>query len=273
MKKELYISVIIVATAWMTSCQRMVIEDAQYGVLSVSVENSPVEVIETKADDDEGTVSVDDFSVTIASATNSYSYIYGEMPSSITLPVGSYNIHAENVTLEESLTQPDKWGQKRFAGDEIGVAVSGDGSVANATVNCTMVNSALSVIFDQTVQEYFSSYSLSVSSDESRKLVFDSSNSWNSSDRTGAIAYFESSVSVSYSFIGTPSAGGDDFSTTGSFTLQPANHLFLTIKVRQTEDPQAGSVGKPSITVDQTCDDLYDSITVDPSEGGSTITE
>ena len=269
MNKYLYISLIISAAAGVTSCQKLIIEDAQCGILKVSVENSPVEVIETKA---EGTVSVDDFSVTIASATNSYSYVYGEMPSSMTLPVGSYNIHAENVTLKESLTQPDKWGQKRYAGDAVGVAVSGDGSVANATVRCTMVNSALSITFDQTVKEHFSGYSLSVSSNESRRLVFDSSNAWDQAAGTGAVAFFESSVTISYNFVGIPKAGGDDFTGTGSFTMKPATHLHLTIKVREPEDPQSGSMGKPSIEVDETCDDLYDSITVDPSDG-STITE
>jgi hypothetical protein len=36
---------------------------------------------------------------------------------------------------------------------------------------------------------------------------------------------------------------------------------------------QNGAVGKPEIIVDTTCEDLYETITVDPSEGGSFVIE
>ena len=110
MKKILILSAMLMVTA---SCQRAVIERELYGKLTLSLENSPIVESVTKADG--VAVSTDDFSVFVSSDDATFSYIYKDMPSVVTLPVGDYIVSAENVSESVSLSQPDGRPQSDFS--------------------------------------------------------------------------------------------------------------------------------------------------------------
>lgn len=257
-KKKFYTVLMIAILA--VSCQKSIIQKETDGRLSLLLENSPIVEVLTKADGDQ--VSVDDFNVYVASDDAVFTYVYKNMPSVITVPVGFYTVSADNVTETEALTSPDEWGQVRYAGTSEQKEVVAGLNPTRYSLTCTMVNTAVSVVFGENIDKHFADYAITLYTDEGRKLEYTPSNT---TGETPAVGYFSSGVDLTYVFSGTYIIGNEPMTITGSKKLQPATHLHLTFRMSQ----QNGTVGKPEIVVDYTCDDLYETITVDPSEGGS----
>ncbi len=259
MKKTIVLLAVIAAA----SCQKPIIERQLNGLLSLDLDNSPVVEVVTKADGN--AVSIDDFNVYISSDNASFSYIYKDMPPVVTVPVGFYTVSADNVTEAESLSQPDVWGQVRYSGQTPVQEVKAGTQPTSYTLTCTMANTAVSVVFGENIDKHFSNYSVTVYTDESRKLVYDTENT---ASQTPAVGYFLPKT-LAYEFTGTFLEDEEPMTIRGSKVLSPATHLHLTFRISE----QNGSVGKPSISVDATCTDLYETLTVDPSGDGSFVTE
>lgn len=251
MKKITYILVSLIALA---SCQKQIIERRMDGSLSLLLENSPIVEMVTKADD--ATVSADDFDVFVRSEDATFSYIYKDMPAVITVPVGLYTVSAENITETESLTIPDIWGQIRYAGTTQPQEVVAGLSPTQFSLTCTMANTAVSVVFDESISKHFTDYTITVYTVESRKLVYSQANT----GENPAVGYFTPDAALNYVFSGI--YDGEPVTMTGSKTIVPASHLHLTFKMSE----QNGAVFRPEILVDATCEDLYETITVDPTE-------
>ena len=246
------------------SCQKSLIQRQTEGQLSLQLENSPVVEMITKADGEQ--VSVDDFNVYVSSKDATYTYVYKDMPSVITVPVGFYTVSADNVTETESLAAPDKWGQVRYAGTSGEKEVVAGLNPTQYNITCKMVNTAVSVVFGENIDKHFKDYSITAYTVDTRKLEYTPANT---SGENPAVGYFNSGVALNYVFSGTYIIDDEPMTITGSKTLQAATHLHLTFRMSE----QNGAVGKPQIVVDSTCEDVYESITVDPSEGGSFVTE
>jgi hypothetical protein len=243
----------------LASCQKQIIERRQEGTLSLLLENSPVVEVLTKAEED--TVSPAEFDVLVRSEDASFSYVYKDMPPVITVPVGIYTVSAENITEDESLTLPDSWGQVRYAGTTEPKMVEPGLDPTQFSLTCTMVNTAVSVTFDKSIIDNLKDYTLTAYTAESRKLVYDSSNT---SGETPAVGYFTPDAALNYQFHGLWKDEDETESLTlkGSKAIVPASHLHLTFKLSR----QNGGVLKPEIVVDATCEDLYETITIDPTE-------
>ena len=255
MKKIL---IIIFSLIPFASCQKQIIERHSDGTLSLILENSPVVDVMTKA---EGTaVSVDDFDVSVCSEETKFSYVYKDMPAVITVPVGLYYVSAENLTEAESLTTLDIWGQIRYAGKTESKEVTAGQNPTKFSLTCKMTNTALSVIFDESIAKHFTGYSLTAYTTDTRKLVY---NAENTAGEKPAVGYFSPDSALNYEFAGT--FDGKPVTVTGSRTLVPASHLHLTFKM----STQNGVVLRPDIIVDTTCEELYETVTVDPSAGVS----
>lgn len=243
--------------AMTVSCQETLIERRMDGHLSLKLENSPVVEVVTKADE----VSTDDFNVYVKSDDATFTYVYKDMPSVITVPVGYYTVSAENVTEAVSLSQPDQWGQVRYYGITEEKEVTSGIEPTTYSLTCTMVNTAVSVIFGENIDKHFTEYSVTAYTDASRKLNYQPTSS--------NVGYY-SSETLHYEFTGKYMEDSEPMTITGSKPLQPATHLHLTFRMSE----QNGELGKPvSIIVDAKCEDLYETITVDPTEGGSFVTE
>ena len=83
------------------------------------------------------------------------------------------------------------------------------------------------------------------------------------------VGYFNGGATLNYVFSGTYIIDNEQMTITGSKTLQAATHVHMTFRM----SGQNGSVGKPEIVVDTSCEDLYETITVDPSGDGSFVTQ
>ena len=256
---------IICLAAAVSACQTVLIErGTEYGTLSLSLENSPVVEVVTKASSD--AVSAADFSVYVSSQAATFSYVYKDMPSVITLPVGTYVVTAENMSASAAETTPDLWGQVRYAGESSPVEVVAGLNPARVNLTCRMANTAVSVVFGENIDTHFRDYSITAYTEADRKLEFTPSNTVGEHP---AVAYFDPEFKLNYVFTGIYIDDSAPMVITGSKDLAPATHLHLTFRMSQ----QNGALGKPEIIVDPRCEDLYETITVDPSQGGSFVTQ
>lgn len=247
------------------SCQRVAIERAQqYGSLSLQLYNSPVVEVVTKSDPEN--ISTDGFNVKVISTADEsviYNSTYALMPDIITVPVGSYQVSAENVTETVALTG---WGQVWYASPVKTVEVAGGINTTPVELTCKMANTALSVVFGENVDSYFTNYTVEAYTTSDRVLVYTLDNT---TAETPAVGYFKSGTTLNYVFKGKY-LGTEDKTISGTYSLEPAKHLHLTFKMIGGED---GVFGKPELIVDTTCEDVYEGIIVDPSGNGSFIEE
>lgn len=246
----------------MISCQKQLIVRQTEGTLSLSLDNSPIVEVVTKAGE---TVPADDFNVYISSDAATFSYVYKNMPPVVTVPVGTYVVSADNVTEAQSLTQPDQWGQVRYAGETQAREVKAGNTPTEFSLTCTMANTAVSIVFGENIDKHFDNYTVTAYTVDTRKLVFDAQNT---AGETPAVGYFPAQT-LYYEFAGNFMEEETPMVVKGSKSLRAATHLHMTFRISE----QNGAVGRPEITVDATCEDLYETITVDPSEGGSFVTE
>lgn len=197
-------------------------------------------------------------------------YSYSLLPDYIDVPVDKdipYVVSAENVTIEESLTKPDIWGQRRYAGsvqvlvDRFMQKDEDDKNVPlyyPVTVRCMVANSILSVVFDPSVLTYYTDPKVVAYTDAGRKLEFTPDNA------ASSLAHFTAEKMMYFDFSGLFKVSGEQKSHMDCIELEPATHYTLTFKMQNTE----GSLGQPSITVIETCEDIYETMTVDPSDDG-----
>lgn len=253
------LSIVLLIAAAAAACQK----EAQVQTASLQVSAVVIEP-QTKA------VTADDMTVFIDGEDFHAEYSYGLIPSLIAVPVDKdipYVVSAENVTVEEAETLPDIWGMKRYAGSyEVLVdrfmQKDEDGNniplTYPVTVNCTVVNSMLSVVFDPTVLTYYSRPVVMAYTDADRKLEFTPSNA------SDAVAHFTAGKQLYFDFSGVFNVSGETLSHSGSLELEPATHYTLTFRMQNTE----GALQQPVIAVDKYCEDIYETMTVDPSDDG-----
>ncbi len=259
MKKAVIILFSFVA---LVSCQKNLIMRHADGELSVNVESSPIVEVITKAGE---TVPVNDFNVYVSSETSTFSYIYKDMPAVITVPTGTYVVSADNVTEQEALSQPNVWGQVRYYGESEPKLVKAGGAPTEYNLVCRMANTAVSVVFGENIDTHFTGYKVKLYTTETRKLEFDAANT---AGENPAVAYF-SPVTLNYEFTGTYMDDETPMTLKGTKALTAATHLHLTFRI----STQNGIVSKPVIEVDDTCEDLYETVTVDPTDPDSAVIE
>ena len=255
--RKLMVVLLIAATT--AACQKVAqVQTASLQVSAVVIEPA------TK------TVTAEDMTVFIDGENFHAEYSYGMIPSLISVPVDKdipYVVSAENVTVEQAESLPDIWGMRRYAGsyevlvdrfmqkDESGKNIP---LTYQVTVQCTVANSMLSVVFDQTVLTYYSQPVVTAYTDINRKLEFTPSNA------SEAVAHFTAGKQLCFDFSGLFNVSGETMSHSGSLELEPATHYTLTFKMQNVQ----GAIHQPVIIVDEYCEDIYETMTVDPSDDG-----
>jgi hypothetical protein len=262
----------IIAASLLTfvSCQEVLIEDRKDGAISVLLDNSPVVEVVTKTgteeagnenEDNTETVDLSTFNVYVNNGTATTTYEYGDLEGPISVPCGTYTVWADNVTEIEA--HPSQgWGQIRYATAAPVEAVVQSDRATTVSLDCRMVNTAVSVIFEGSFSTYLQEgYNVKVymSDDESRKLVYDATNT---AGETPAVGYFKpTAAKLKYRFYGTDKNGNALAETGGELSIAAAKHYYLKFKVMG--DGQLGL----GINVITTCDPVYtDPIIVDPSQ-------
>ena len=126
------------------------------------------------------------------------------------------------------------------------------------TVNCIVANSMLSVVFDSSVLTYYTEPKVTAFTDKNRQLVFTPENA------STALAHFTADRQMFFEFTGIFNVSGEESSHLDAIDIEPAMHYTLTFKMTSVE----GSLARPEITVVETCENLYETLTVDPSDDG-----
>lgn len=260
MKKIIISAAVLIAAV---SCQEAIITDKADGAIAVHIETSAAVEVVTKAD--ANTVSPDNFAVYVKSGDNLIKSFakYVDMPDQIKVPAGEYVVSAENVTIADSFKSADDsndpWGQVRYSGQSAPIEVKAGETATECSFTCTMANTALSIDFGENIRYHFSEIKVTAATANSRSLEYTTAT-------TQKVGYF-SPETLTYTFIGKYLDEETPMSITGTRALQAATHLHLTFDISE----QNGTIGKPTITVIADCEDLNETITVDPSENGSFV--
>lgn len=254
----------IIAAALLTavSCQEILIEDKLDGAICISLENSPVVEVVTKAD--ESSVDVSNFNVYITSDNQAFqpkTLKYGDMETVMAVGVGNYTVYADNVTETASL---QGWGEVRYACAPVTKAVA-SGTAATFELKCSMVNTAVSVEFIGNFSQYVQEgYKVNVWTEDAASRVREYTAA-NTTAETPAVGYFKPSSEyfLAYEFIGNDKDGNSLAPISGRLEIRAATHLTLQFKIKGDE---SGNLGKPTIDVNTNCDELEPvSVEVDPS--------
>ena len=154
MKKVFHLAIIAVLAA---GCQTLDIHQSM-GSLSVSLE--PEVNVEVKACDEN---DKDNYivSVTSASAVSGLPYKSAFKDfKPLDLPMGTYTVSAENCTAEDAVSG---YGHKRLFGSK-DVTLNYENPNQTVNLDCVLVNSLISIIFDPSVEGVFNDLKVTVQS-------------------------------------------------------------------------------------------------------------
>lgn len=232
MKKVFHLAIIAALAA---GCQTLDIHQSM-GSLSVSLE--PEVNVEVKACDEN---DKDNYivSVTSASAVSGLPYQSAFKDfKPLDLPMGTYTVSAENCTAEEAVRG---YGHKRLFGSK-DVTLSYEKPNQTVNLDCVLVNSLISIIFDPSVAEVFNDLKVTVKSGtgtETRSVEIKEGDAVRE-------AWFNP-ANISWTISGVSKATGNDVSQKGSRTLEARQNLKITVKVTYSDGMISGT---PDISID-----------------------
>lgn len=187
------------------------------------------------------------------SSTPAYSGKYSAFSSTkIYSAADNYTIEAESCTEGEAAPAEGKGCARYYGSNTFNVVANQSNPV---TVNCTMANSKAGVVFDPSFTSAFEDYSVTLS-------VGGRSAEYSTNTTDDNAFYFNipaGGATIAYTISGK--FGGTDKSYTGSVAdVEAAKYVKLTIKANTSN----GTIGAPTITVDDTCTDQHQDEVVNP---------
>lgn len=230
MKKVFHLAIIAALAA---GCQTLDIHQPM-GSLSVSLE--PEVNVEVKACDENDTPN---YIVSITSASSVSGPPYKSAFKNfkpLSLPMGTYTVSAENCTAAEAVSG---YGHKRLFGSK-DVTLSYEKPNQTVNLDCVLVNSLISIIFDPSVTGVFNDLKVTVKSG-TRSVVI------KEGDKVSE-AWFNPAA-ISWTISGVSKATGKTVSQEGegNRTLEARQNLKITVKVTYTDGMISDS---PSISID-----------------------
>lgn len=251
----LFLSVAFLAA----SCSKQVADADSYGDVSLNIaQGAGIFVESTKADGDVdlNVYTSDSEGSAVSSLTGLYSTLSGK---TFTLSVGNgYSIYAENCTSTEAKSANSNFGQQRFYNSSTFNVVAG--AATNVTFECPMVNSKVSICYDDTFTSQFKSgYSVEVSNESGRTVTFGSDATLDS-----PVAFFDpnDNTTLNIKVIAVRSADDANKTMTATTTIEAKSWYKLTIKASSSS-----SAAGVEITVDETVTTVSRDVTVNPYEG------
>ena len=233
MKKVFHLAIIAALAA---GCQTLDIHQSM-GSLSVSLE--PEVNVEVKACDENDT---DNYTVSVTSASAvsglPYKSAFKDFKP-LSLPMGTYTVSAENCTAEEAVSG---YGHKRLMGTK-DVPLSYEKPNQTVNLDCVLVNSLISIIFDPSVAGVFDDLKVTVKSGtgtETRSVEIKEGDAVRE-------AWFNPAA-ISWTISGVSKATGKTVSQEDGRTLDARQNLKITVKVTYSDGMI--SVG-PEIIIDK----------------------
>ncbi|MGN1210190.1 MAG: DUF4493 domain-containing protein [Candidatus Cryptobacteroides sp.] len=236
------------------SCTRMAEPEVKYGRLEVSVRSDAEITVSTKASDyDNYNVAIFSQDGTIQGTEMKYADF-----KPIVLPFGTYYVTAENCSGEEAETVTETGnGRMRLAGKSEDITLDEANWYKSATVACTVVNSRIKAVFDDTVGEYLTGWKVTVYTDAP-------STTWNESApleiTSGESYWINVGTTLTYSFTAIFTLTGKEVGTSKTISLGAASDLSLTFNVSS----ENGLLEGINISVDESMEDVVKPLPVDP---------
>lgn len=115
----------------------------------------------------------DNFLVTIYKGSDVYreTSLLKDLNTSLSAGYG-YSIYAESCSPETAESSNEGWGERRYSGASAQFAIKA-GQITPVSVNCSVANAGIEVVFDKTVSTYFTGgFQVSIS-EGTRNIVFD----------------------------------------------------------------------------------------------------
>ena len=227
MKKVFHLAIIAALAA---GCQTLDIHQSM-GSLSVSLE--PEVNVEVKACDENDT---DNYTVSVMSASAvsgpPYKSAFKDFKP-LDLPMGTYTVSAESCTAEDAVSG---YGHKRLFGSK-DVTLNYENPNQTVNLDCVLVNSLISIIFDPSVAEVFNDLKVTVKSGD-RSVEIKEGDAVRE-------AWFNP-ADISWTISGVSKATKKPVSQEGSRTLEAKQNLKITVKVTYTDGMISDS---PSISI------------------------
>ena len=228
MKKVFHLAIIAALAA---GCQTLDIHQSM-GSLSVSLE--PEVNVEVKACDENDT---DNYTVSVTSASAvsglPYKSAFKDFKP-LSLPMGKYTVSAENCTADDAVSG---YGHKRLLGTK-DVILSYENPNQTVNLDCVLVNSLISIIFDSSVTGVFNDLKVTVKSG-TRSVEIKEGDAVRE-------AWFNP-ADISWTISGVSKATKKPVSQEGSRTLEAKQNLKITVKVTYSD----GMISvKPVISID-----------------------
>ena len=228
MKKVFHLAIIAALAA---GCQTLDIHQSM-GSLSVSLE--PEVNVEVKACDENDT---DNYTVSVTSASAvsglPYKSAFKDFKP-LSLPMGKYTVSAENCTADDAVSG---YGHKRLLGTK-DVILSYENPNQTVNLDCVLVNSLISIIFDSSVTGVFNDLKVTVKSGTRSVEIKES--------EAVREAWFNPAA-ISWTISGVSKATKKPVSQEGSRTLEAKQNLKITVKVTYSD----GLISvKPVINID-----------------------
>lgn len=218
MKKVFHLAIIAALAA---GCQTLDIHQSM-GSLSVSLE--PEVNVEVKACDEN---DKDNYIVSITSDSSvsglPYKSAFKDFKP-LSLPMGTYTVSAENCTADEAVSG---YGHKRLFGTK-DVTLSYENPNQTVNLDCVLVNSLISIIFDPSVTGVFNDLKVTVQSGTRSVVIKEGDKVSEAWFNPGAISWTISGVSKATGK--TVSQEGE-----GNRTLEARQNLKITVKVTYTD--------------------------------------
>ena len=241
MKKVFHLAIIAALAA---GCQTLDIHQSM-GSLSVSLE--PEVNVEVKACEEN---DKDNYIVSVTSASSvsglPYQSAFKDFQP-MNLPMGTYTVSAENCTADEAVSG---YGHKRLFGTK-DVTLSYENPNQTVNLDCVLVNSLISIIFDPSVTGVFNDLKVTVQSG-TRSVVI------KEGDKVSE-AWFNPGA-ISWTISGVSKATGKTVSQEGKRTLDARQNLKITVKVTYSDGLISGS---PVINIDSNISKLDENKKID----------
>lgn len=216
MKKVFHLAII---AALAVGCRTLDMYQAM-GTLSVSLE--PEVNVQVKACDENDTPN---YTVSVTSLSDvsglPYQSAFKDFKP-LDLPMGTYTVSAENCTADEAVSG---YGRKRLFGTK-DVTLSYEKPNQTVNLDCILVNSLISIIFDPSVTGVFNDLKVTVQSG-TRSVVI------KEGDKVSE-AWFNPAV-ISWTISGVSKATGKTVSQEGNRTLEARQNLKITVKVTYSD--------------------------------------
>ena len=228
MKKVFHLAII---AALAVGCRTLDMYQAM-GTLSVSLE--PEVNVQVKACEEN---DKDNYIVSVTSASSVSDLPYNSAFKDfkpLSLPMGTYTVSAENCTAAEAVSG---YGHKRLFGTK-DVTLSYENPNQTVNLDCVLVNSLISIIFDPSVTGVFNDLKVTVQSGTRSVVIKDG-------DKVSE-AWFNPAA-ISWTISGVSKATGKTVSQEGNRTLEARQNLKITVKVTYSD----GMISvKPVISID-----------------------